>query len=182
MQNDSACRRKTFAAREKKRKRRGKEAYLARLRRCCWLDFLAGDVVVEAGGGVVAHRRRLQAVLWLFEQRRERDFFPFSSLPLIFCGSLCPFFVLGLFFSFVIFRLFLLFLLSRSFSLFSLSSFGLSSFSFFSFFSPLLPFSLLFSIYRSERALRPSLVRMGSGFRGGWLATTRDNKAPLPCF
>jgi hypothetical protein len=40
----------------------------------------------------------------------------------------------------------------------------------------------LFYIYRSEKALGPSLVRLGSGFRGGWSATTRDSNAPLPCF
>jgi hypothetical protein len=39
--------------------------------------------VVEAGGGVVAHGRRLQAAVLLFKRRRERDFFLFPS-PLVF--------------------------------------------------------------------------------------------------
>ena len=39
-----------------------------------------------------------------------------------------------------------------------------------------------FSIYRREKVLGPLLVRLGAGFAGGWSATTRDSKAPLPCF
>ena len=37
----------------------------------------------EAGGGVAAHGRRLQAVALLFKRQRERDFFLFPS-PLVF--------------------------------------------------------------------------------------------------
>jgi len=45
----------------------GKKSYLARRRRC-----LAGLAAVEAGGGVVAHGRQLQAAVLLF-QAVERD-------------------------------------------------------------------------------------------------------------
>ena len=104
----------------------------------------------------------------------------------VFCSSL------SLPFSWLLGFLFLLLFFVCSFSSpsipFVLSLFPLSSVFFFVFGSslspPLLPllFFFLFSIYKSERALGPSLVRLGSGFRGGWSATTRDSKAPLPCF
>ena len=114
------------------------------------------------------------------------SFLPVSSFSLL---SLCfsPFFFpslssLRLFFFPLFFFVFcpLSCLCSPVFFLFSLlsvlSSFGSPSF----FFLPVSVF--LFYIYRSEKALGPSLVRLGSGFRGGWSATTRDSNAPLPCF
>jgi len=44
----------------------------------CWSGCFAGGAAVEAGGDVVAHRRRLQAAMLLFKRRRER----FLPLPL----------------------------------------------------------------------------------------------------
>ena len=120
--------------------------------------------------GGVAHVQRLRAVLWLFERRRERDFFPFSSLPLVFSGSLCSFFVLGLFFSFVIFS-FVPSLPSLTFVL-SLLSFLLRSLLFLVFFRFLVPFFpfLFYSLFIGEKghcALHQCV--WGAGFAAaGW--------------
>jgi hypothetical protein len=54
----------------------------------CWSDCVAGGAVVEAGGGVVAHERRLQATALLF-QAAERE-----SLPLPLSSSFFVFFSL----------------------------------------------------------------------------------------
>jgi hypothetical protein len=63
--------------------KRGKKGYLARRRRCCWLDCFAGGAVVEAGGGVVAHGRRLQTATLLFQAAERERVFVFPS-PLVF--------------------------------------------------------------------------------------------------
>ena len=57
----------------------------------CWPGCFTGGAAVEVGGGVVAHRQRLQAAVLLFKRRRERDLFLFPS-PLVF-----SFFFLSLF-------------------------------------------------------------------------------------
>jgi len=49
----------------------------------CWPGCFTSGAAVEAGGGVVAHGRRLQAAVLLFKRQRERDFFLFPS-PLVF--------------------------------------------------------------------------------------------------
>jgi hypothetical protein len=60
----------------------------------CWSDSVAGGAMVEAGGGVVAHGRRLQAAALLF-QATEREILPlpFSSVsfPLLSFFSGFPF-------------------------------------------------------------------------------------------
>jgi hypothetical protein len=51
----------------------------------CWSDCFAGGAVVEAGGGVVAHGRRLQAITLLFQVvEKEALVLPFSSVLLLF--------------------------------------------------------------------------------------------------
>jgi hypothetical protein len=51
----------------------------------CWSDYFAGGAVVEAGGGVVAHGRRLQAITLLFQAvEKEAPVLPFSSVLLLF--------------------------------------------------------------------------------------------------
>ena len=63
----------------KAKAKRGRRVYLARKRRCCWSDYFAGGAVVEAGGGVVAHGRRLPAAALLFQAGvREILPLPFS--------------------------------------------------------------------------------------------------------
>jgi len=51
----------------------------------CWSDCFAGDAVVEAGGGVVAHKRWLQAITLLFQAvEKEALVLPFSFVLLLF--------------------------------------------------------------------------------------------------
>jgi hypothetical protein len=51
----------------------------------CWSDCFAGGTVVEAGGGVVAHGRRLQAITLLFQAvEKEALVLPFSFVLLLF--------------------------------------------------------------------------------------------------
>jgi len=51
----------------------------------CWSDCFAGGAVVETGGGVAAHGRRLQAVVLLFQAaKKEAPALPFSSVFLLF--------------------------------------------------------------------------------------------------
>ena len=76
---------------------KGKKSYLAQRRRC--VAGLAASLAVEAGGGVVAHGRRLQTVILLFPAA-EREILPlplssifFRSFFLCFVYqwlSLCP--------------------------------------------------------------------------------------------
>jgi len=49
----------------------------------CWSDCVAGGAVVEAGGCVVAHGRRLQATALLFQAAERERVFLFHS-PLVF--------------------------------------------------------------------------------------------------
>jgi len=51
----------------------------------CWSNCFAGGAVVEVGGGVVAHGRRLQAITLLFQAvEKEALVLPFSSVLLLF--------------------------------------------------------------------------------------------------
>jgi len=51
----------------------------------CWSVGFAGGAAVEAGGGVVAHGRRLQTVTLLFQMvEKEAPALPFSSVLLLF--------------------------------------------------------------------------------------------------
>jgi hypothetical protein len=46
----------------------------------CWFGCFAGGAAVEAGGGVMAHRRRLQIVTLQFQTvEKEAPALPFSS-------------------------------------------------------------------------------------------------------
>ena len=60
-----------------------------------WSNCFTGGAVVEAGGGVIAHGRRLQAVVLLFQAaEKEALALPFSSVLLLFffyvSFSFCP--------------------------------------------------------------------------------------------
>jgi len=64
---------------------------------CCGSGCFAGGAAVEAGGGVVAHRWRLQTVMLLLQAVKKRLMFfpspPFSSsfsaaFPFPFCSDL----------------------------------------------------------------------------------------------
>ena len=136
------------------------------------------DVTWHGGGGRwwcyggVARVRRLRAVLWWFERRRERllrySVFLFRCFLLFSVCSGIPF-LLSSFFSFFVCLVLSSFSLSRSLSSLSVLF--------------LLPApSVFFSIYRRERLLGPSLVRMGSGFRGRLVGHHPQGKAPPPCF
>ena len=131
---------------------------------------VAGGAVVEAGGGVLAHGRRLQSAALLLRTSVFQSFFkfflPVSSCPFLYFGS-SPFrFVLSslwfLLFSLPFFCFSLL-----SFSLFFRSSLVRVSFPLFPF-SPL-SFTVLRSIYRAKG--RGFLwLHMGSKGCGGWSA------------
>jgi len=60
---------------------------------CCWSGCFAGGAAVEAGGGVVAHRWRLQTVMLLLQAVEKKAYvLPFSSvLLLFFCCVSFPF-------------------------------------------------------------------------------------------
>jgi len=131
---------------------------------------VAGGAVVEAGGGVLAHGRRLQAAALLLRTTVLQSFFkffyqlaafpsyisvplPFGSFSTLF-GSFCflSFFFLPLFFSPLVFSL--LSVLSRSGLLPPFSPFS---------------FTVLRSIYRAKG--RGFLwLHMGSKGCGGWSA------------
>jgi len=57
----------------------------------CWSGCFAGSSAVEAGGGVVAHGRQLQAAVLLFQAaEREIPALPFSGyFSFSFCSCLC---------------------------------------------------------------------------------------------
>jgi len=124
-----------------------KKNYLARRRLC-----VPGGAAAEAGGGVVAHGRRLQAALRLFRMSGSfSPFLPFSSFLVCFFPFVCGFFFPLFPFLFSVFFGSSLFLLSPSFYLFfrvflfpSLSS----VFSVFS--SPPFIAAVLFVIYRAK--------------------------------
>jgi hypothetical protein len=132
---------------------------------------VAGGAVVEAGGGVLAHGRRLQAAALLLRTTVLQSFFKFFyqlaafpsyiSVPLPF-GSFSTLFGSFCFLSFFFFAF--VFLSSRFLSSFGPLSFGSPS-PFSSFFS----FTVLRSIYRAEG--RGFLwLHMGSKGCGGWSA------------
>jgi len=51
----------------------------------CWSGCFAGGAAVEAGGGVVAHGRRLQTVMLLLQAMEKKAYvLPFSSVLLLF--------------------------------------------------------------------------------------------------
>jgi hypothetical protein len=58
----------------------------------CWSVCFAGGAAVEADGSVMAHRRRLQAVVLLFQAVESEIPLPFSSIsfPLLSFFSLYP--------------------------------------------------------------------------------------------
>ena len=142
MQQDYACRRKTLLT---KTKCRGE------------------DVTWRGGGGRwwccggVAHVRRLRAVLWRFERRRER-LLPILCFRFVFSFCFRSVQVFPFYFSLSSLFLFVWFLLASLSFVLSLLPFGF-------FFLSLSP-SVSFSIYRRESVMGPSLVRLGSGFRG----------------
>jgi hypothetical protein len=72
----------------------------------CWSGCFFGGAVVEAGGGVMAHGRRLQAAMLLF-QAAEREILPLPLSSIFFVLSFsvsftsgCPFVLSVLFFFF----------------------------------------------------------------------------------
>ena len=74
----------------------------------CWSGCFFGGAVVEAGGGVMAHGRRLQAAMLLF-QAAEREILPLPLSSIFFVLSFsvsftsgCPFVLSVLFFFFLI--------------------------------------------------------------------------------
>lgn len=116
-----------------------------------WSVGFAGGAAVEAGGGVTAHWRWLQAAA-LLSQATERGVLPLSFSSVSFPFLLLLLFSLALpfslrFFPFVFPSLFFLFPFPCLFPLFFLFSFPSPRFSFLFFFgSPLSSFSLLRSL------------------------------------
>jgi len=106
---------------------RGRRTYLARRRRR-WSECFASGAVVEAGAGVVAHGRRLQAAVLLFQTVEGKvTALPFSSvcLPLL-SFSVVSLYPPGLLSSFLPrFKLFLPLRLSLSVVPFLFGSFSL---------------------------------------------------------
>jgi len=159
---------------------RGKTSYLARGRLC-----VAGGAAAEAGGGVVAHGRRLQVALQLFRTSGgvtvfSPVFYPFPAFPFLFlCFGLLLFSslpsLLSVCFSFLCF---FMFFSPLGFSLLSVLPPFFSVFRFFS--SSSFPPAFLGSIYRAKGVA--FYCSHGEQPAGRPLGATAKVRPPSPVF